>query len=133
MRPVFVKGETGGLTASALRVHRALTWEAKDLSSTLSLSLGPAWSKDLPLSGPPLLNHLVNKAAAQCGWRASWPCGGPAAGVSASALGPTPVLPPPPQPGLLNPQEPMSLPRAERVSSQQWWLLPHLHGPQDRL
>lgn len=24
-------------------------------------------------------------------------------------------------------QQPLSLPRAERVSAQQWWLLPHLH------
>lgn len=70
---MFVKGETsGGLTASSLQADRALTWEAKDLSSTLSLSLCPAWSHLLP-------SHLVTDAAAQCGWRASWLCGGPAA------------------------------------------------------
>jgi len=56
---VFVKGETlGGLTVSSLQVDRALTWETKDLSSTLSLSLCPAWSLLLP-------SHLVTDAAAQ--------------------------------------------------------------------
>lgn len=115
MRLVFVKGETsGGLTASGLRIHRALAWEAKDLSSTLSLSLGPAWSKDLSLSLSLLctvtwLTRLRLSAAGEH----PGPTGVLPPGVSASALGPTPILPPSPQPGLLNPQEPVSFPRAE--------------------
>lgn len=45
MRHVFVKGKTSGsLTASSLWVDRALAWEAKDPSATLSLSLCLAWS-----------------------------------------------------------------------------------------
>lgn len=47
--------QLGYLAASSLAVDRALAWETKDLhsSSTLSLSVCLALSKDLPLSNPP--------------------------------------------------------------------------------